>query len=229
LAALIARIDEVHKHRDDRAAWSEEQRLVQTTLARAPLDDGVLWRAARLYFWASDDPGLSNEQRSRWGKEGWDLAERAIAINHDDVAGLYYAAVCMGNYALGLGMVTALSKGLEGKFRDRLSAAERLNPRYEHGAIDTAWGRFYEKLPWPKRDRKKAEEHLRRAQQVGPSNLRARVYLAETYLNEDRAQDAKRLLDEVSAAPVGRYDPPEERRAKALGAALLPQLYAKLK
>lgn len=229
LPALLARIDELHRRRDDRTAWAEEQRLVQATLARAPADYGVLWRAARLYFWVSDDPGLSSDQRSRLGKEGWDLAERAIAANPHDVAGYYFAAVCMGNYALGLGIMKALAKGLEGKFRERLGQAERLNLRYEQGAIDTAWGRFYEKLPWPKRDRKKAEEHLRRAMQIAPSNLRARVFLAETYLNDDRPQEAKRLLDEVHATPPGRFDPPEERRARALAAGLAPQVAAKLR
>jgi tetratricopeptide (TPR) repeat protein len=229
LAQVLARLDELHKRRDERAAWSEYQRLVQSVLARGQHDYGALWRAARFYFWASDDPGVTNEQRSKWGKDGWDIAERAIALNPNDVAGYYYAAVCMGNYALGLGIVTALRKGLEGKFKDRLAHAEKLNARYEAGAIDTAWGRFYEKLPWPKRDRDKAAEHLRRAMQIGPNNLRARVYLAETLLNEDKVQDAKRLLDEVNAAPVGRYDAPEERRAKALATGLMPQLYAKLK
>jgi hypothetical protein len=229
LPALLTRLDELYKRRDDRAAWAEQQRLAQSALARAPQDYGVLWRVARIYFWLSDDPGLPAEQRSKLGKDGWDFAERALAVNSNDVAGHYYAAVCIGNYALGLGIMKALSKGLEGKFRDQLGAAERLNVRYERGAIDTAWGRFYEKLPWPKRDRKKAEEHLHRALQIGPDNLRARVYLAETLLNDDRAPEAKRLLDEVSAATIGRYDGPEERRAKALAVGLAPQVAAKLK
>jgi hypothetical protein len=229
LAATLARIDELQRRRDDHAAWAEEQRLVQTALARAPSDYGVLWRAARLYFWMSDDPGASKDQRSKWGKDGWDLAERAIVANPNDVAGYYFAAVCMGNYALGLGLMKALAQGMEGKFRDRLGQAERLNARFEFGGIDTAWGRFYQKLPWPKRDRKKAEEHLQRVLQVNAANLRARVYLADTYLDDDRPQEAKRLLDEVNAATPGRYDAPEERRAKALAAGLMPQLYAKLK
>ena len=229
LAVMVAKIDELYKRRDDRSAWAEQQRLVQAVLARAPHDYNVLWRAARFYFWLSDDPGLGNDQRSKWGKDGWDLAERAIAANPSDVAGYYWAAVCMGNYALGLGIMKALAKGLEGKFRDRLGRAERLNARYERGAIDTAWGRFYDKLPWPKRDRKKADEHLRRALQIGPENLRARVFLAESYMNDDRAPEAKRLLDEVNAAPLGRYDAPEERRAKALAVGLMPHVYAKLK
>ncbi len=229
LPALLSRLDELHRRRDDKTAYGEAQRLVQAGLARAPGDYGLLWRAARFYFWASDDPGVSHEQRSRWGKDGWDIAEHAIAVNPNDVAGYYYAAVCMGNYALGLGVVKALSLGLEGKFRDRLGHAATLNDGYENGGVETAWGRFFDKLPWPKRDRKQAEEHLRRALQINPAALRARVFLAGVYLEGDRAAEAKQLLDEVAAAPVGRYDAPEERRAKAMAGGLQPQLAAKLK
>jgi Tetratricopeptide repeat len=230
VARDLARIDELHKRRDERAAWTEQQSLVQSTLARAPNDYEVLWRAARFYFWFSDDPGLPSDERSRQGKEGWDLAEHAVTANPNRVEGHYWAAACMGNYALGLGVMKALAKGLEGKFRDQLGRAQALDGRYEHGAVEIAWGRFFDKLPWPKRDRDAAEVHLKRALEINPASLRARVYLASTYLDEDRAAEAKRLLDEVAAAPAaGRYDPPEERRAKALGVGLTPQVLAKLK
>jgi tetratricopeptide (TPR) repeat protein len=226
---LLARMDDLHRRRDDKAAWHEEQRLVQALLARAPGEYGVLWRAARFYFWASDDPGVSRDQRSRWGKDGWDIAERAIALNPNDVAGYYWAALSMGNYALGLGVVKALSQGMEAKFRDRLTHAQALNPAYEAGGIETAWGRFYDKLPWPKRDRKKAEEHLRKAIELNPAALRARVYLASSYIDTDRAVEAKRLLDEVAGAVPGKYDAPEERRAQALAQGLMQTVLAKLK
>jgi tetratricopeptide (TPR) repeat protein len=229
LPAQLARIDELHRRRDDHAAWSEEQQLVQATLARAPNDFGTLWRAARIYFWLSDDPNVSSDQRSKWGQQGWDLAERAISVNPNDVAGHYWAAVCMGNYALGLGLVTALRQGMEGKFKERLKRAGELGPQYEHGAIDLAWGRFYDKLPWPKRDRKKAQQYLRGALQAHPDNLRARVFLAQSLMEDDQLPEAKRLLDEVAAAQPGKYDAPEERRAKLLGQRAMPELLAKLK
>jgi tetratricopeptide (TPR) repeat protein len=228
IPSLLARVDDLYRRRDDKAAWHEQQRLVQTLIARAPNEHGVLWRAARFYFWASDDPGVPKEQRSRWGKDGWDFAERAIVVNPNDPAGYYWAAVCMGNYALGLGVVKALSQGMEGKFRDRLGRAQALNATYELGGAETAWGRFYDKLPWPKRDRKKAEEYLRKAIELNPHALRARVYLASSYLDADRAIEAKHLLDEVAAATPG-YDAPEERRAQALGQGLMPTVLAKLK
>ena len=229
LVSVLERVDELHKRRDDRAAFTEEQSLVQGALARAPRDYDVLWRAARLYFWLADDPGQSTEQRSRVGKDGWDLAERAIAVNPGRVEGHYWAAVCMGNYALGLGVVKALAKGMEGKFRERLGRAEQLDRTYQHGAVDTAWGRFYDRLPWPKRDREQAEIHFKRAIEVNPYQLRARVYLAQSWIDQDRFADAKRLLDEVAAAPVGRYDAPEERRAKALGAGLMSKVATNLR
>jgi hypothetical protein len=111
---------------------------------------------------------------------------------------------------------------MEGKFKARLQRAGQLAPAYEFGGVDVAWGRFYEKLPWPKRDRKRAEEHLRRVLvEQNPNNLRARVFLAETLANGGRAAEAKKLLDEVAAAQPGRYDAPEERRAKALAVGVL--------
>jgi tetratricopeptide (TPR) repeat protein len=229
LPQVLARIDELHRRRDDRGAFAEEQRLAEAAVARAPGDYGALWRAARVYFWSSDDPALPPDQRSRLGKIGWDLAERAIAANPNDVAGYYWAAVCMGNYALGLGVVRALSQGLEGRFRDRLGRATALDDRYQWGGVETAWGRFFGKLPWPKRDRKAAEEHLRRALAINPNALRARDYLASLYLDDGRPAEAKALLDQVAAAPGDRYDPAEERRAKALAVGLAASAAARLK
>jgi hypothetical protein len=222
LHEILSRIDALHKRRDDGAALAEEQQLVKASVGSTGNDYGVLWRAARLYFWMSDDPSAGNEQRSKLGKIGWELAERAIAVNPKQGEAYYWAAVNMGNYALGLGVVKALTMGLETTFKTRLQRATELLPAYEYGGIDVAWGRFYEKLPWPKRDRKKAEQHLRRVlTQLYGDNLRARVYLADTLAHEDRAPEAKKLLEDVAAATPGRYDAPEERRAKALGAGLL--------
>jgi tetratricopeptide (TPR) repeat protein len=229
LPAALAQLDDLHRRRDEPAAWVEEQRAVQALLARAPNEYGVLWRAARFYFWASDDPGMPRDQRSRWGKDGWDIAEHAITVNPNDAGGYYWAALCMGNYVLGLGAMKALSLGIEGKFRDRLGRAQALNAGYEQGGIEIAWGRFFDKLPWPKRDRKKAQEHLRRALEINPAGLRPRVYLAISLMDSGHPQEAKRLLDEVVSAPLGRYDVAEERRSKALAGPLLIEVAGKLK
>ena len=117
-----------------------------------------------------------------------------------------------GNYSLGIGVITALRKGIEGKFKDRLKKAESIDPGYLDGAIQTAWGRFYFKLPWPKYDGRKSEIYLRRALERNPASVRAHVYLADLYEKADRPAQARQELEAAVARPAGAYDPPEERR-----------------
>jgi hypothetical protein len=225
-AATLARIDDLWKRRDDAAALAEEKALIDRGLPRAGKDYAFMWRAARLYFWLSDDPNLSSEQRTHLGKYSWDLGERAVALNPNDVAGHFWAMGGMGNYALGLGVVRALTQRIEGKFKERINRAEALDPRYAYGGIPVAWGRYYAKLPWPKYDEKKARANYARALQINPNNLRARVFLAELMIEEDQAAEGRRLLEEVIAAPVGKYDAPEEKRAKILAARALKKANA---
>ena len=229
-AAAPARLDALYAQRDDRRVLAEQRQVLDERARAASSDFELQWRAARVYFWLGDDPSLSPEERSKLGKIGWDYAERAVALAPQRVEGHYWAAVNIGTYALGLGIMKALSAGLEGKFRERLGRAEQLAPGYNHGGVGVAWGRFYEKLPWPKRDRTKAEQALRKVLAVyNPNNLRARVFLADTLAHDGRAAEAKQLLDQVAAATLGRYDAAEERRAKALGVGLMPSVLKNLK
>jgi tetratricopeptide (TPR) repeat protein len=209
-------VEQLWKHRDDPAAMTEAKQVLDQALARAPDDYGLLWRAAAWHFWKSDDPTLSKDEKAKYGKEGWDLAERAVARNPNDAAGHFWAAVTMGNYSLGLGIVRAISQGIEGKFRRHIGEAERLDARYANGGIQNAWGGYYLTLPWPKRDVKKAAEYFRKALEINPDNLRTRVMMAQLLLREDQPAQAKRLLEEVLGATPGKYDPPEEKRAKVL-------------
>lgn len=210
------RVEELWKRRDDPAAMVEAKRVLDEALARDPNDYGLLWRAAAWHFWKSDDPTISDAEKARWGKEGWALAERAVARNPNDAAGHFWAAITMGNYSLGLGIVRAIAQGIEGKFRGHIGAAEKLDPRYAKGGIQNAWGGYYLTLPWPKRDVDKAAAYFRKALEINPHNLRTRVYQAQLELREDRPAEAKRLLDEVLAATPGKYDAPEERRAQVM-------------
>ena len=224
VAELAARLDALHARRDDPAALAEARRLADGALARAPADYDVLWRAARVTFAESDLPNRSREERSRLGKEAYDLAERAIAANPNGVAGQYWAALSIGRYAQGIGVMRALASGIEGKFRRPLERATALDESYEHGSIPAVWAAYYLELPWPKRDRKKAAEQCLRALAINPANLRARFYQARIAADEDRTAEAKSLLAEIAAAPVGRYDAPEERGVKKEAAELATKL-----
>jgi tetratricopeptide (TPR) repeat protein len=224
VSEAASRVDELWKRRDDAAALAQQKAILDQALAKAPGDYGLLWRLGRWYAWRSDDPNLPKAERVNFGKIGWDLAERAVAINPNHVAAQFWAMSAMGGYALGLGIIRALTQGIEGKFRQRLSRAERFDPGFAHGFIPVAWGGYYAKLPWPKYDEDKAIAYFRKALAINPNNLRARVFWAELHLREDRPAEAKRLLEEVLRATPNRYDPPEERRSQILASQAMQKL-----
>jgi hypothetical protein len=220
-----AELDGLKARADEPGAITRGLAVADAAVAAAPNDYGTLWRAARAYFLASDDDARPKEERSRLGKVGWELGQRAVAANPRGVEGHFWSALAIGGHALGMGIVRALANGIEGKFTGELQRATDIDPTYDHGSVFVAWGGYYMELPWPKRDRKKAEQALRRAMQINPANLRARVFLARVFAAEDRVAEARALLAEVAAAPVGRYDAAEERRAKRSAAKLAAKLH----
>ncbi len=212
LARLLAESDEAYTRRDDPAQFGILKSRLAEAEKLAPGDFAVLWRLARLNVWLADDPKLAGEEKSRIGKIAWELGDRASAANPARVEGWYWSAAGMGLYSLGIGVITALRQGIEPKFRERLGNAERIDAGYNDGAIQTAWGRVFYKLPWPKSDPRKSEESFLAALQRNPGSVRAHVYFAELLAKEDRGPEARAQLEAAIAKPPGQYDPPEERR-----------------
>jgi tetratricopeptide (TPR) repeat protein len=212
LAALLAESDATYERRDEPATLARHRARLIAAERLAPGEFEVLWRISRLHFWLADDPKLSEKEKSRLGKIGWAYGDRASSANPARVEGWHFAAAGMGNYALGIGVFAALRQGIEGKFKERLSRAEQIDPDFQGGAIQTAWGRFWYELPWPKYSARKSRRALEDALRKNPENVRAHVYLAELHRKEGRPDEARAELERASAARPGRYDAPEERR-----------------
>jgi tetratricopeptide (TPR) repeat protein len=221
LPALFARVDQAWTERDQAGRMEAIRADLEAAAKTAPDDYGVLWRRARVLFWMADDPAVSKAEKSRLGKECWELADRATAAKPDGVEGWFYASAGAGNYSLGIGILSALTQGLEGKYKERLSRAEALDPKFSDGAIPTSWGRFWYELPWPKYSFRKSEAAFKKALELNPRNARALVYLAELYHKEDQDEDARKLLERAADQEPGAYDPPEERRMRARAKELL--------
>jgi tetratricopeptide (TPR) repeat protein len=221
---ILSRVDAEWANRDEPGVMDKMMAELQQAEKLAPNDYGVLWRLSRHYFWLSDDPKLSNEEKSRIGKKSWEYGDRASAANPKGVEGWYFAAVGMGNYSLGIGILKALGEGIEGKFKERLGKAEAIDPNFYAGGVYNAWGRFYYKLPWPKYDARKSEQNLQKAIKVNPGNVRGRIFLAELYQKEGHPKEARKLLEEAAAHQPGSYDVPEERRSQKQARELLAEM-----
>jgi len=225
LSGTLANLDALHARRDEAGALAQAERLVAAALAQAPNEFAVLWRAARIRFSEAREQRRTSDERERLGKESYELAQRATKAAPGAVEGYYWGALGVGSYGQAMGAMRAMANGIQGKFIGMLERAQTIDVRYDHGGIPTTWAAYHLALPWPKRDRKKAAEECRLALSINPANLRARFYLARIAADQDRKGEAAALLDEIARAPVGRYDPPEERSVKREAAELRAKLH----
>jgi len=218
---LLAEVDAAWPERDAPGSFEAIKAKLDAAEKLAPNAYGVLWRVSRWYWWAGDDTKLPEAEKSRFGKLGWDYGDRAAQADPKKVEGWFYASAGVGDYSLAMGVVSALLKGMEGKYTERLSKAEQIDPKFDSGAIDTSWGRFYYELPWPKYNPARSEIRYQMALGRNKGNVRARVYLGELYLKEGHPKEARSQLEKAIAAPPGAYDPAEERRYQAVARELL--------
>ena len=212
-AGWMEKFDELWKQRDQPGAGKEMHQLLSQHLAADPRSFEANWRLASLYNWEAD--GESGDRKAELGKMAWEAGDKAILAKPNDVRGQYQAGTGIGLYSEGVGILTALAQGLEGKFRDRIQAALKLDKDYLDGAPQVVWGRYFFKLPWPKRNVDKSIEVLEEAVNSHPNNWRARIYLADSLADQDKLNSARRFVQDVLDARNGS-DAPEDRRLKEM-------------
>lgn len=225
-AEAVARMEALWPNRDTPEKLAELEKLAQEAPKAFPEDYEVLWRASRTEHWIAD--GAEGEKKRVHGKAAWELGEKAVARQPDRVEGNYFAAIGIGAYSESIGILRALTQGLEGKFNGRLDAALKLDPKFEKGGPWIAKGRYYFELPWPKRDLGKSAELYRKVVDAFPEILRAHLWLAETQLKDGQAKAASESLAKAEAGSV-EYDPPEGRRVKEWAKSLRRQVEEELK
>lgn len=227
LAAAVERADALYEARDADGGRKAYDAL-KAAAAAHPDSWDVHWRLARAAFWVSEGlPAKAKAERKEVSNVGWKAGEQARTLQPDKPEGPYFMALCIGEYSRSIGLITALRQGIEAKFRDPLLAVTKSAPGVDHGGVWNALGRYKFELPWPKKDLDESIRFLRRAIEVNPANVRARVFLAESLEDRDKEGDlaeAKKLLSEVALAPGKQYDPPEERRAVSLAKDLVKRL-----
>src|SRR5712692_7643215 len=217
-ADWMATWDDLWKRRDDPAALKQLEDILQEHLAEDSNGFETTRRQASLVAWEADGEPDGSDDKASKGKTAWEAGDKAIQANPGDVRGHYFSGVGVGLYSEGVGILTALSQGLEGKFRERMLAALRIDKDYLDGAPQVVWGRYFFKLPWPKRDPEESIKVLRAVVRSHPDNWRAKLYLADSLLLnglEGQADEAHKLVQQILDAPRGK-DLPEEKRIKDL-------------
>lgn len=226
-ASYAAKLDELWKTRDDAASIKATDEAIRDGVKAFPNDYDLLWRAARFRWWTAD--GVTEEKLKRQvAKEGWNYANRAVAAKPNGPEGKYYVALSIGAYSQAVGVLKALSEGLEGQFVDNLDFAMKHNEAFDRYGAHTAKGRYHWELPWPKRDLKKSKEELQKSIDKHPEHLRNYYFLAATLLKDGDAKAAKEANDKALSG-ADAYDPPEARRVKKWAKVLGDEIAEKLK
>lgn len=168
-------------------------------------------RAARSYCWLLKNHLVKGyvAECTRVAKDGMRYGAKAIELEPNKKEGLFWYGGCIGSYADGVSILTALKEGLKGKTQSSFETAYRLDESYWDYCGNLALGEFWFMLPWPMNDKKKARTYLERYLKVAPAGSdnveEGQTMLGRLLLeSKDKAdqEQGKALLEK---AAKGRY------------------------
>jgi tetratricopeptide (TPR) repeat protein len=132
-------------------------------------------------------------------------------------------AADMGAMAEGFGLRAGIR--YRGPIKNALEAVLRIDRSYQKGSADRALGRWYFRVPRLFGGSKdKAIEHLKQSLTYAPQSTATHFFLAETYLDMDRPDDARREAQLVLDAPLDPEWTPEDREFKQKAADLVKRI-----
>jgi hypothetical protein len=213
--------DRLYADREHLASATEAARIWEARLAKDPRDFESAWKLARACYWLGGHVA-PNEQRKQF-ERGIDAANKAVALQPNRAEGHFWLAADMGAMAEGFGLRAGIK--YRGPIKKALETVLMIDAGYLQGSADRALGRWYLKVPRLFGGSKdKSVEHLKRSLGYDANSTATHFFLAETYLEMDKKDDARRELQAVFAAPLNPEWTPEDKEFKKKAAALLKKL-----
>jgi tetratricopeptide (TPR) repeat protein len=191
-------------------------------VAKDPTDFESAWKLSRARYWLGTN-GLPQDERRAALEAGVAAGKAAIAAAPTRPEGHFWMAANMGALAESFG----LRQGIRYRtpIRQSLETVLKLDPSFMDGSADRALGRWYFKVPGLfGGDRRRSEEHLRKALAYNPQSVITHFFLAETLMELDRRDEARRELQAAIDLPPDPDWAPEDRRFKQQAANLLQKL-----
>ena len=206
----------------DRTTLSSAQRaasLWANRVERNRQDYESAWKLARAHYWLGTN-GLPERERRSALEAGIAAGRKAVAINGEKPEGHFWIAANMGALAESFGLRQGIR--YRGAIRHELEIVLKLDPAFQQGSADRALGRWYYKVPGLfGGDKRKSEQHLRKALAYNPQSVITRLFLAETLVELNRRAEARRELEAAIAAPEDPEWAPEDRAFREQATRLL--------
>ena len=160
------------------------------------------WKCARAHREYADH-ALEGEYEGwidickEYGKKGMEYGEKAIELEPEKIEGHYYFGLSAGTYSDGVSIIKALKEGLKGSTQDAFYEAYDIDKMYDIGGPMLAIGRFWHKLPFPLRNKKRAEKYYKERYEYFPDDPEGLVYYAELLIDRRKKKEAKPLLEKA--------------------------------
>ncbi|MBL8496686.1 hypothetical protein ABF87_01120 [Nitrosomonas sp. JL21] len=185
--------------------------LVQTiewfrNLTRDSREPTAIAELSRLEFMRAQLE-LDKKRRIQLFENCINVADQALALNENEVRGLFWKAAAMGKMAEDSGVLNALR--MLRPMEKMLLNVVALDEKYENAGGHRALGRMYHKLPgFPISfgSNQKALKHLKRAHDLFPQDVITRAFYAELLLDEGKMDEARKHADFVLATPIAEED-----------------------
>ena len=187
----------------------------QKALAENPDSYEANWKCARAH--RAYGNAAKTQKKNGWkdicakyGKEGMQYAQKAIALEPDKPDGYYFYGLNVGVYSDGVSIFKALSEGLKDKTQKSFEKTYDIDKMYKEGGPMIALGRFWQVLPWPMYDRKKSLQYYReyQATKYFADNIEAHVYLGELLIQiggDKNKAEAKGYLEKAAQSDDPYY------------------------
>ena len=209
--------DLLYTQRENIPKAQQAEQIWAERLAKDRKDFESAWRLARARYWLG---GHAPEKTRKAYLEGGIAAGRAaIALAPNKPEGHFWVAANMGALAESFGLRQGLK--YRGDIKDELETVLGLDPAFQQGSADRALGRWYYKVPGLfGGSNRKSEEHLRKSLTYNPTSSASLYFLAETLLDEGKKPEARKVLEQLLAAPADPDWAPEDREFKQRGTRL---------
>jgi tetratricopeptide (TPR) repeat protein len=209
----------------DRTTLPSAERAAAIWADRAaanPQDYESAWKLARAHYWLGTNGRPARDRRASL-EAGVAAGRKAVAINAQKPEGHFWTAANMGALAESFGLRQGIR--YRSAIREQLEIVLTLDPAFQQGSADRALGRWYYKVPGMfGGDKRKSEQHLRKALAHNPQSVITRLFLAETLIELNRIPEARKELEAAIAAPEDPEWAPEDRAFREQAKRLLEQL-----
>jgi tetratricopeptide (TPR) repeat protein len=213
--------DRLYADRENLQSALEAAAIWEGRLQKDKENFEAAWKLARACYWLGSH--VAEDDRREQYERGIEAAARAVALRPKRPEGHFWMAADMGAMAEFFGLRAGIR--YRGPIRQALETVLQIDPAFQQGSADRALGRWYFRVPrlfGGSRD--KAIEHLKKSLTYAPQSTATHYFLAETLLEMDRRDEARREAQLVLDAPLHPDWTPEDREFKQKAKALLERL-----